>query len=187
MSADGGRAAGNPGGVFASVLGGCRPLFPAALADDAGWERLPARAQSLPRSMIDAHFGFEFHLGEPGREADLFVAVRPGSDLSRHYIREGGCAERGPAAALGAGLREQAADPNSFLARSVAGTVLEYDVAGLAPGEPPPPPGVFLAPRGSAPGSREGFIKHSDPADLLSALAAMVGWSACEEVLRKVG
>ena len=116
-----------PGADFASILGGCRPLFPAGLLDSAGWERLLGRAKLLPRSVIDAHFGFEFHLGEPGREADLFVVVRPGSDLSRHHIREGGRAERGPAAALGAGLREQAADPDSFLARSVAATVLEYD------------------------------------------------------------
>ena len=187
MGADGGRAAGNPGGVFASVLGGCRSRFPAALVDDAGWERLLARARALPRSVIDAHFGFEFHLGEPGGEADLFVVVRPGSDLSRHYIDEGARAEPGSAAAaLGAGLREQTADPESFLARSVAATVLEYDLAGRAPGGPSPPPGVFLAPQVSAPGSREGFAEHPDPARLLAALAAIVGWNGREAVLRAV-
>ena len=137
--------------------------------------------------MIDAHFGFEFHLGEPEGDADLFVVVAPGSDLSRHYVREGACAEPGSAAAaLAAGLREQDADPQSYIARSVAGVVLEYDLAGRAPGGPSPPPGVFLAPRVSAPGSREGFTEHPDPARLLAALAAIVGWSGHEAVLRTV-
>ena len=76
----------------------------------------------------------------------------PGSDLSQYYIREGTGAERGsPAAALAAGLREQAGDPDSYLARSVSGVVLEYDLAGLAPGRSSPPPGVFLTPKGRPP------------------------------------
>ncbi len=187
MSVDDGRPAENRGDTFASVLRGCRTLFSTALMDSGGWERLLARARSLPRSVIDAHFGFEFHLGEASGDADLFVVVIPGSDLSRHYIREGARAERGSAAAaLGAGLREQAADPASYLGRSVVGTVLEYDLSGLAPGGEAPAPGVFLAPRHSAPGSREGFVEHSDPSGLLAALAAMVGWSGHEEILRKV-
>ena len=187
VSVDDGRPAEDRGGAFASVLVECRALFPTALVDSAGWERLLARSRSLPRSVADAHFGFEFRLGEASRDADLFVAVLPGSDLSRHYICEGARAEPGSAAAgLGAGLREQAADPESFLACSVVGTVLEYDLSGLAPGGPSPSPGVFLAPRRSAPGSREGFVEHSDPEGLLAALAAMVGWSSREEVLRKV-
>ena len=175
-----------PGADFASILGGCRPLFPAGLLDSAGWGRLLGRAKLLPRSVIDAHFGFEFHLGEPGRDADLFVVLRPGSGLWRHYVREGARAEPGSAAAaLAAGLRQQAGNPDSYFARSVAAAVLEYDLAGLAPGGSPPP-GVFLAPRRSAPGAREGVAEHRDPAALVAALAAVAGWSVRKEVLRRV-
>ena len=174
-------------GSFASILEGCRPLFPPELLDSGGWERLLDRARRLPRSVLDTHFGFEFHLGEPSPDADLFVVVLPGSDLSRHYIREGARAERGsPSAALAAGLQEQAGNPDSYLARSVSGVVLEYDLAGLAPGRPTPPPGVFLSPRLSAPESWDGFSGHRDPAGLLAALAAAVGWNGHEEMLGTV-
>ena len=102
----------------------------------------------------------------------------PGSDLSQHYIREGTGAERGsPAATLAAGLQEQAGDPYSYLARSVFGVVLGHDLVGPAPGRPSPPPGVFLTPKGSASGPRGVFVGHRDPAGLLAALAALVGWN----------
>ena len=84
--------------AFAPILEGCRPLFPRELLDTGGWERLLDRARLLPRSVLDAHFGFEFHLGEPSPDADLFVVVRPGSDLSRHCIGEGARSEPGSAA-----------------------------------------------------------------------------------------
>ena len=174
-------------GSFASILDGCRPLFPPELLDSGGWERLLDRARRLPLSVLDTHFGFEFHLGEPSPAADLFVVVLPGSDLSRHYILEGARAERGsPAAALAAGLQEQAGNPDSYLARSVSGVVLEYDLAGLVPHRPTPPPGVFLSPRRSAPESWDGFSGHRDPAALLAALAATVGWNGHEEMLGTV-
>ena len=173
--------------AFAPILEGCRSLFPPELLDSGGWERLLDRAKRLPRSVLDAHFGFEFRLGEPSADADLFVIVLPGSDLSQHYIREGTGAERGsPAAALAAGLQEQARDPDSYLARSVSGVVLEYDLAGLAPGRPSPPPGIFLTPQGSTSGPRGLFVEHRDPPGLLAALAAVVGWSGHEEVLGTV-
>ena len=181
-------------GSFASILEGCRPLFPPALVDSGGWKRLLDRARRLPRSVLDEPFGFEFRLGEPGPEADLFVAARLGSELSRHFIREGARAERGAptaaraaAAALAAGLREHATDPDSYLARCVYSVVLEYDLAGLAPGRPPPPPGVFLAPRRSVavpPGQYP--FRHRDPAGLLAALAVTVGWDGHEEMLGAV-
>ena len=179
------RAAGDARAAFAPILEGCRPLFPPELLGSGGWERLLDRARRLPRSVLDVHFGFEFRLGEPSPDADLFVAVRPGSDLSRHYIREG-ARRTGLAAALAAGLREQAGDPDSYLARAVSGVVLEYDLAGLAPNRPPPPPGIFLSPRHDAPGSRDGFFEHRDPAALLAALAVTVGWNGHEEMLGAV-
>ena len=186
-------------GAFAPVLEGCRPLFPPELVGDGGWERLLDRARRLPRSVSDTPFGFEFHLGKPSPDADLSVAAPSGSDQSRHFIREGARAERGAspaakadaaartaAAALAAGLREQAGNPDSYLARAVSHFVLEYDLVGLAPGRPPPPPGIFLAPRRDAPGSRDGFFEHRNPAGVLPALAAAVGWNGHEEMLGTV-
>ena len=174
-------------GGFGSVLAGCRPLFPAPLVDSTGWKRLLDRAGTLPRSVTDTHFGFEFHLGEASADADLCVVVPLGSALSQHYIREGADAEPGSAAAaLGAVLLEHAGNPESYLARSVAAVMLEYDLAGL---DPPPrvsSPGIFLAPRFSAPGSREGVLEHRDPESLLATLAAFAGWSGHEEFLRGV-
>ena len=186
MSADERPSGGDARGTFASILGGCRPLFPPALLDSTGWERLLDRARRLPFSVIDTHFGFEFHLGETSPHADFAVAVMPGSDLSRHYIRKGAQAARGSAAAaLAAAFREQSANPDSYLAHSVAGVALEYDLAGCAPHRPSAP-GIFLAPRNAAPGSRSEFPEHGDLAGLLAALAAAVGWSGHKGVLRQV-
>ena len=175
------------GGAFASLLAGCRSLFPPTLVDDAGWRRLLDRAKRLPASVADAQFGFEFHLAEAGAEADLCVVALPGSELSRHYVREGARAAPGSAAAaLGAGLREQTANPASYLADSVDAVVLEYDLAGLAPRRPPPAPGIFFVPRKGAPASRRGFTEHRDPARLLAALAATAGWRGAGKLLRSV-
>ena len=174
-------------GGFASILAGCRSLFPAALVGPAGWERLLEKAGTLPRSVIDSHFGFEFHLGEAGADADLVVAAPPGSALARHYVREG--AQAGPgsaAAALGAGFLEQAENPESWLARSVAAVMLEYDLAGPAPHAPASAPGIFFSPRPSAPGSRDGVLEHRDTGGLLAALAAVAGWSGHGDLLREV-
>ena len=179
--ADETRPAGDAPASFAALLAGCRSLFPRGLMGDAGWERILDRARRLPRSAADAHFGFEFHLAETRPEADLCVVVFPGSDMSRHYIRQGERAEPwSAAAALAAGLREQTADPDSYLARCVDGMVLEYDLAGLPPHQPPVPPGVFLAPKKTA--DPKTLPAHRDPAGVLAALAATVGWDGCEEM-----
>ena len=172
-----------PSGAFAPVLEACRSLMPPELIDSGGWARLLGRAERLPRSVADATFGFEFHLAEPAADADFCVVVLPGSDLSRHYVAEGARAEPGsPPAALAAGLREQAGNPDSYLARAVDGMVLEYDLAGLAPGRPPPAPGIFLAARPTDSGPRAGRPEHRDPAGLLAALALTVGWNGHEEM-----
>ena len=115
------------------------------------------------------------------------MAALPGSALSRHYVSEGERAAPGSAAAaLGAAFREQTANPASYLADSVDAVVLEYDLAGLAPRRPPPPPGIFFVPRQGAPASRRGFTEHRDPARLLAALAAAVGWRGAGKLLRSV-
>ena len=137
--------------------------------------------------MSDTPFGFEFHLGKPSPDADFCFMAQPGTDVARRLIREGARAEPGsPAAALAAGLQELAADPDSYLARAVTGVVLEYDLVGLALGRPPPPPGLFLAPRHDAPGSRDGLHEHRDPASVLPALAATAGWNGHAEMLATV-
>ncbi len=183
MSTGDARSAADARGSFASVLERCRSLFPPALLDAAGWERVLRGAKALPRSVADTHFGFEFHLAEPSADADLVVLAAPDSNLARHYVREGKRAERGsPAAALAAGLERQTTDPNSYLARGVRAMMLEYDLAGLAPRQPAPPPGIFFSPRSSAPGSRDGFTEHRDVAGLLEALAAIAGWSGHGEM-----
>ena len=178
--ADEARPAGDAPASFAALLAGCRSLFPRALMGDAGWERILDRARRLPRSVTDTPFGFEFHLGETRPEADLCVVALPGSDLSQHYVRQGERAGPGSAAAaLAAGLREQIANPDSWLARCVEGLVLEYDLAGLPPHRPPAPPGVFLAPKKSA--DPKTLPAHRDPAGVLAALAATVGWDGHRE------
>ena len=164
--------------TFGSILDRCRPVFPAALLGHAGWERLADRARRLPRAVTDHHFGFEFRMAEPSPAADLFVVVTPASELARHYLREGARAEPGsPAAALAAGLEEQAGNADSYLACGVAGMVLEYDLAEIEDGRPPPAPGIFFTPRYSVPGARAGFHEHGETAGLLRALAVTVGWS----------
>ena len=180
-------------GAFAPILAGCRSLFPPELLDPGGWKRLLDRAERLPRCVADAAFGFEFHLAEPAADADLCVVVLPGSNLSRHYVAEGARADPGPppaaraaAAALAAGLREQAGNPESYLARAVSSVMLEYDLAGLAPDRPPPAPGVFLTPQPAASGPGAGRPEHRDPAGLLAALAATVGWNGHEDMLGAV-
>ena len=170
-------------GGFASILAGCRFLFPAALVDAAGWKRILARAETLPRAVIDNYFGFEFHLGEARADADLFVVAPPGSALARHYVRAGAGRAGSAASALGAALAEQAGDRQSWLARSVAVVMLEYDLAGPAPPSPDVPPGIFFSPRLSVPGSRDGVREHRDPEALLAALAAVAGWSNGREAL----
>ena len=170
-------------GGFARILAGCRPLFPPALVDDAGWERLLEGAKPLPRCVIDTLFGFEFHLAEPRAAADLCVVAFPDSDLARHYIRAGAPGERARGRtenrSLAAALRQQAEEPESWLARSVAYMLLEYDLAGPAPPHhaAAAAPGVFFAPTGPPPaGSQSPGGAHRDPAGLLAALAAIAGW-----------
>ena len=186
----GGRAggAGGAGGAFADLLAGCRPLFPSSLVDAAGWRRLLDLAGTLPRCVADVPFGFEFHLAEARAEADLCVVARPGSALERHYVRAGAQAAPGSAAAaLAAGFRERAGNPASYLAAAVDAWFLEYDLAGLAPRRPFPPPGIFLVPRPAPGGPLQGFPGHGDPAGLTAALAAVAGWDGCDaEVLGQV-
>ena len=173
------RGAGN--GVAALL----RPLIPRALLDGPGWDRVLAAVRALPDAGLGAFLGCEFRLGAETPAADLFVVVRRGSRIARHYIRKGKAAPpRSPAAALGRHLAA-VGKSGSVLHRRVAGTMLEYDLA-----EPPEPagpepaglePGVFLKIRPAAADERR------RPQRLpITALADAVGWTDAGQEQRAV-
>ena len=120
-------------GSFGGFLAGLRSLFPSALVDGSGWERLLALAHRLPVHMADHRFGFEFDLCDPDPAADFCVVPSPGSPLAEFYVRQGEPAPPESAeAALGRFLAEQADDPQAPLAVGGGGVILEYDLAGAS-------------------------------------------------------
>lgn len=137
-------------GDFAALLAGCRPLVPATLIDAAGWSRVLRCGRGLPASVVDGYFGFECDLAASPGDADLAVAVPAGSRLARHLFAAEARAAGSP---LG----------GAKWAASLGDLVLEYDLAGFAPGAAPPP-GIFV------PG------KFSNVAELFGALSGAVGW-----------
>ena len=153
-------------GVAGELL---RPLIPRALLDGRGWERWLAGVAELPEAGLETFLGCEFRLGEPDPAADLFVVVRPGSPVARHYVRRGEAAPpASPAAALARYL-VLAGPADSALRASIAGTMLEYDLAAPPPG-PRPEPGVFL----KLPLDQERQDRQCLP---LAALGDAVGWT----------
>ena len=166
-----------PGAVLAAL----RPLIPCALLDGPGWDRLTACAAELPDAGSAAFLGCEFRLGEEAPAADLFVVVRRGSPIARHFILRGEATRPGsPAAALARYLaRSEQAD--SELHGCIAGTMLEYDLA-ETPADRRPEPGVFLKVR---------LADEPEPQDRpqplpLAALADAVGWTGDGDVRRGV-
>ena len=110
-----------------------RPLIPPLLVDGPGWRRLLARADRLPASFL----GFEFRLGSPEPEADLALALVPGSAAECAHIRRG---RHAPPDSVEAGIARLLVCSGELPAPLV--TLLEYDVTGAAAG-PFPPPAVF--------------------------------------------
>ena len=160
-----------------AVLAGLRPLIPRALLDGPGWDRLTACAAELPDAGSAAFLGCEFRLGEDAPAADLFVVVRSGSPLARHFIRRGEAARPGSAAAALARYLVRMGHADSHLHACIAGTMLEYDLAETTTG-PRPDPGVFLKVRRT-----EESEPHDRPRPLpLMALADAVGWTDDREV-----
>ena len=157
-----------------------RPLIPRALLDGAGWDGWLAAVTALPDTGLGRPLGCEFRLGERNPAADLFVVVRPGSPLARHYVRRGQAAPSGSAAAaLGRFLARLGTE--SALRGSVAGTMLEYDlVAPPAGPEPEQEPGVFLK-LPPAPAS----APHGRPQRLpIAALMSAAGWTDAGDLQR---
>ena len=184
-----------------------RGLIPRTLLDGPGWDRFLARVEELPAAAAgDAFLGCEFRLTAEAPAADLFVVVRAGSPLARHFIRSGEAAEPGSAAAALARYLAEIGQADSALHDRIAGTMLEYDLV-----EPPagrrPEPGVFLKLRLTGepgPGGRPRSLPLADPAHPppsgstrfgpggrprslpLAVLADAVGWSGDEELRRPV-
>ena len=134
-------------GSFGEFLAELRSLFPPALVDGSGWERVLALAHRLPIHVTDNRFGFEFDLCNPDPAADFCVVPAPGARLAEFYVRRGELAPPESAeAALGAFLAEQAKDPQALLAGGEGGVILEYDLAGIS-SDQPASPGIFIVPR----------------------------------------
>lgn len=157
-----------------SLLAAMRGLFPPDLIGEDGWEKVQALTTRLPVSAADARFGFEFDLCDPSPTADFCVQCTPGSSLAAFLVDRAGAL--GPALAgpsLRAFLSEQARRPGSFLERTGAGLILEYDLAG-SPAAQHGPPGVFIAALGRP---DRGAGLDGDPAALVAALESIAGWS----------
>ena len=179
------RRTGPAHGSFGEFLSELRSLFPPALLDGSGWERLLTQAHRLPIHVADNRFGFEFDLSDPDPAADSCVVPQPGSRLAEFYVRQGDLAAPGTAeAALGRFLADQARDPDAPLAGGGGGIILEYDLAGNARRKPAVPRVFVVAQdtRDESPARR----LFGDPETLAAALWAVAGWSRDEAILRQM-
>ncbi len=158
---------------FGEFLAELRSLFPPALLDGTGWERLLALAHRLPIHVIDNRFGFEFALCDPEPAADFFAGFSARDRLAEFYVSQGKTAPPGSApAAMGAFLVEQAQNPQAFLPRSGGDVILEYDLVGATP-DPDAPPGIFLVPGTARETSARELL--GDPDSVVTALWAVAG------------
>jgi hypothetical protein len=171
--------------TFGDFLAELSSLFPSALVDGTGWERLLALARQLPIYVTDNRFGFEFDLCDPEPTADFCVVPSPGSRLAGFYVRQGELAPPESAeAALGAFLAEQASDRQELLAGGErGGVILEYDLAGIS-SDQLAPPGIFIVPREGHDSSHEELF--GDPERLSGALHAVAGRPPDEGILRQM-
>lgn len=149
---------------LASELQVLRQTFPSSLVDSEGWQRLLARAASVPASLIENTFGFELRLAGKERAADFCVTIQAGSNKASEFLKF-------PQIDRYIGLNEDVdlppQDPTidhldhfdkqtlsnllaeidrdgSFANTAVlnSGIILEFDVVGLELGQNPAP-GVF--------------------------------------------
>ena len=157
-----------------SLLEEFRSQIPRALIDDSGWERVEALTSRLPGYTADTRFGFEFDLCDATSAADFCAPVSPGSRLATFYEDlHGESAFNLAGPNFGSFLAQQRADPRSFLARTGATIILEYDLAVLPPGQHGPP-GVFITNR-QLPEGPSAHI-HDELAGLITALESAAGW-----------
>ena len=159
---------------FGRLLDDLRSFFPAALLGDSGWERLQPLTERLPVCAADSRFGFEFHLGDPSATADFFVISALHTRLAGFYRR---LTEEAAPGLAGTGftafLDEQARHPDSFLARTGKGVILEYDLSRSPPGQYAVP-GIFIVTGGYP--EADPVELYEDPAALVTALRSVAGW-----------
>ncbi len=153
-----------------SLLEEFHSLFPPALIDGSGWERVEALTTRLPAYTADSRFGFEFDLSDANATADFCAIVLPGSRLADFY-EESALDLAGPG--FGAFLVHQREAPQSFLARTGAIIILEYDLAGSPPGQHGPP-GIFITNRDTPDGPAVHI--HDEPDGLITALESAASW-----------
>lgn len=165
---------------FRDIVPELQPFVPPSLIDGGGWNRLLDRVGSLPGWATAAGAGFEFRLfGDAA--ADFAVAVVPGSPLLEFYVARGKDA-RPDSAAMSLGrffAQVTGCPPSSWFEAAM----LEYDVAGAAPGQAADP-GLFVRLIHGEPGRS---AKPLPPASVLAAmLARAVGWAEVEGEARAV-
>ena len=161
--------------AFGVTLTALRALIPRSLIDGPGWEWLLERVGELPGAAVASSCGFEFRLDETAPTADFFVMLGPGLALTEHYIREGKAATPGSVAAALARYLVRHCRSESAVTGWISGTMLEYDVAEVQPGQHPAP-GVFLKLRRTRrPDGTTHY--HCTPRVLTATLAQAVGWT----------
>ena len=123
-----------------------RDRIPPVLIGDPEWERVLARAQSLPASVAAFPFGFELPLHAPEPTADLGVSV-VGGGRTAAFFEETAHAEDADRAARGVARLLAQTEPEDSRLRRVAGRkmLLEYDIDATGQGAHPDP-GLFLYP-----------------------------------------
>ena len=162
------------GDAFGAILTQLRAFIPRALIDGPGWQRLLGRVGALPGAEVASCCGFEFRLNEAAPAADFFVPLASGRALTQHYIRQGKAARPGSAAALARYLVRHGQSDSSGTGWTL-GTILEYDVAEVRPGQHPAP-SVFLKLRRTR--RPDGAVHyHCTPRVLTATLAQAVGWT----------
>ena len=157
---------------FGAILTELRAFIPRALIDGPGWERLLDRVGELPDAEVPFRCGFEFRLDETAPATDFIVALWPSGALTERYIRQGEAATPGSSAAALARYLVRHGQSESSL---TSGTMLEYDVATIQPGQRPAPSVFLRLPYTRRP---DGVIQYSRMSrELIATLAQAVGWT----------
>lgn len=165
--------------AFGAILDALSRVVSPELIDGAGWERLRAAVGGLP---VDpgSGFGFELRLGEPAAGTDFYIALPRGSALADHYIRRGGRAAPGSAAAA---LRDHLAaiDAGAPWAEVLG---VEFDVSSGSPGAPP---GLFARLRSdSAETGAAGFPSAETVAEWIAGAVGLRLAAGEREALERV-
>ena len=132
-------------------------------------------SETFPAWKFASRCGFEFRLNEAAPATDFFVALGSSPALTQHYIRQGKAAIPGSAAAAFARYLVRHGQSDSSVTGWTMGTMLEYDVATVQPGQHPAP-SVFLRLRRTR--RPDGAVQyHCTPRVVTATLAQAVGWT----------